>query len=64
MEDIKTIVVNRSAYANNALEADLLRECLFDHKTFLINVMSSPGAGKTTTLFKKHFQNWCYGSGY
>ena len=52
MEDIKTIVVNRSAYANNDLEADLLRECLFDHKTFLINVMSSPGAGKTTTLIR------------
>ena len=52
MENIKTIVVNRSAYANNDLEADLLREYLFDHQTFLINVMSSPGAGKTTTLIK------------
>jgi len=52
MENIKTIVVNRSAYANNDLEADLLRGYLFDHKTFLINVMSSPGAGKTTTLIK------------
>ena len=52
MEDIKTIVVNRSAYANNDLEADLLRQYLSDHHTFLINVMSSPGAGKTTTLIK------------
>lgn len=52
MENVKTIVVNRSAYANNDLEADLLREYLRDHKTFLINVMSSPGAGKTTTLIK------------
>ena len=52
MDDIKTIVVNRSAYANNDLEADILREYLFDHHTFLINVMSSPGAGKTTTLIK------------
>lgn len=52
MEEIKTIVVNRSAYADNDKEADLLREYLFDHKTFLINVMSSPGAGKTTTLIK------------
>lgn len=52
MEDIKTIVVNRSAYANNDFEADLLREYLFNHRTFLINVMSSPGAGKTTTLIK------------
>lgn len=47
---VKTIVVNRSAYANNDLEADLLRDYLYDHKTYLINVMSSPGAGKTTTL--------------
>lgn len=52
MESIKTIVVNRSAYANNDLEADLLRDYLNDHNTFLINVMSSPGAGKTTTLIK------------
>lgn len=52
MENIKTIVVNRSAYANNDLEADLLRAYLNDHNTFLINVMSSPGAGKTTTLIK------------
>ena len=52
MDDIKTIVVNRSAYADNDLEADLLRDYLFDHRTFLINVMSSPGAGKTTTLIK------------
>ena len=52
MDNIKTIVVNRSAYANNDLEADLLRDYLFDHRTFLINVMSSPGAGKTTALIK------------
>lgn len=52
MENVKTIVVNRSAYADNDKEADLLREYLFEHKTFLINVMSSPGAGKTTTLIK------------
>lgn len=52
MENIKTIVVNRSAYANNDQEADLLRDYLNDHNTFLINVMSSPGAGKTTTLIK------------
>ena len=52
MANIRTIVVNRSAYANNDAEADLLREYLFDHKTYLVNVMSSPGAGKTTTLIK------------
>ena len=50
MKEIKTIVVNRSAYADNDEEADLLRTYLKDHGTFLVNLMSSPGAGKTTTL--------------
>lgn len=50
MKEIKTIVVNRSAYADNDEEANLLREYLKDHGTFLVNLMSSPGAGKTTTL--------------
>jgi len=50
MSDIKTITVNRSAYADNDLEADALRGYLKDKGTFLVNLMSSPGAGKTTTL--------------
>lgn len=52
MDKVKTIVVNRSAYADNDLEADLLRQYLHDKNVFLVNVMSSPGAGKTTTLIK------------
>ncbi len=50
MDEIKTIVVNRSAYADNDLEADALRSYLKEKGTFLVNLMSSPGAGKTTTL--------------
>ena len=50
MEEVRTIVVNRSTYADNDAEADLLRQYLHDKGTFLVNVMSSPGAGKTTTL--------------
>ena len=50
MEKVRTIVVNRSAYADNDAEADLLRQYLKDKGVFLVNVMSSPGAGKTTTL--------------
>ena len=50
MSDIKTIVVNRSAYADNDIEADALRKYLKDNGTFVVNLMSSPGAGKTTTL--------------
>lgn len=52
MSEIKTIVVNRSAYADNDLEADALRKYLKEKGTFLVNIMSSPGAGKTTTLTK------------
>lgn len=50
MSEIKTITVNRSAYADNDEEANLLREYLKSKGTFLVNLMSSPGAGKTTTL--------------
>lgn len=62
MENVRTIVVNRSAYADNDAEADLLRSYLRDKNVFLVNVMSSPGAGKTTTLItlinhlKKNFR--------
>ena len=52
MAQVRTIIVNRSAYADNDEEANLLRSYLHDKGVFLINVMSSPGAGKTTTLIK------------
>ena len=52
MSEIKTIVVNRSAYADNDLEADYLRKYLKEKGTYVVNLMSSPGAGKTTTLTK------------
>ena len=52
MSEIKTIIVNRSAYADNDLEADVLRAYLKEKGTYVVNLMSSPGAGKTTTLTK------------
>ena len=52
MSEIRTIVVNRSAYADNDQEANYLRDYLKDKGTFVVNLMSSPGAGKTTTLTK------------
>lgn len=52
MSEIRTIIVNRSAYADNDLEADALRAYLKDKGVFVVNLMSSPGAGKTTTLTK------------
>ena len=50
MEEVRTILLHRSVYADNDAEADTLRSYLKDHGVFLVNLMSSPGAGKTTTL--------------
>lgn len=49
---MKTIEVKRSIFDNNDKDADLLRAQLKAENTFLMNVMSSPGSGKTTTLIK------------
>ena len=42
--------MHRSAYADNDAEADALRTYLKDKGVFVVNLMSSPGAGKTSTL--------------
>ena len=50
MKDYKIIEVKRSIFEDNNADADKLRGELKEDKTFLLNLMSSPGAGKTTTL--------------
>ncbi len=50
MDNFKIIEIKKSVFENNDREADKLREELKANKTFLLNLMSSPGAGKTTTL--------------
>lgn len=50
--NIRVIEVNRSVFDDNDQEANSLRRILKKDKTFLVNVMSSPGAGKTTTLIR------------
>ncbi len=50
MESVKTILLNKSVFEDNDRQAETLRSYLRDKKVFLVNVMSSPGAGKTTTL--------------
>lgn len=50
MEQFKVLEIKQSVFENNDRQADLLRESLKKEKTFLLNLMSSPGAGKTTTL--------------
>ncbi len=50
MENIRIIEVKQSVFASNDKRAAQLRNELKEKKTFLLNVMSSPGSGKTTTL--------------
>ena len=50
IDDYKVIEVKRSIFEDNDADADRLREELRAERTFLLNLMSSPGAGKTTTL--------------
>lgn len=49
---MKIIDVKRSIFEDNDKDADLLRQELKNEGTFLLNVMSSPGSGKTTTLIQ------------
>ena len=48
--NVRIIEIKASVFADNNAEADKLRAKLKDNKTFLMNLMSSPGSGKTTTL--------------
>lgn len=50
MSDFKVIEIKQSVFENNDREADKVREQLKKDRTFLLNLMSSPGSGKTTTL--------------
>lgn len=50
MDEFKVIEIKRSVFENNDREAERVRAQLKEEKTFLLNLMSSPGAGKTTTL--------------
>lgn len=50
MDRVRVIEVKQSVFADNNAEADRIRRELKEKKTFLVNLMSSPGAGKTTTL--------------
>lgn len=50
MKEFMTIEVKRSIFEDNDADAGRLRKELKEEGTFLLNLMSSPGAGKTTTL--------------
>lgn len=48
--DVKILEIKQSVFANNDRQAAQMRSTLKERGIYLLNVMSSPGAGKTTTL--------------
>ena len=50
MDNIKILEVKQSIFASNDEQAAALRADLKAKKVFLLNLMSAPGSGKTTTL--------------
>ena len=51
-QEVKVIEIKKSIFADNDADADMLRKELKDKGVFLLNLMSSPGSGKTTTLIR------------
>ena len=50
MEKFRVLEIKQSVFADNDKRAEELRKELKEKKVFLLNLMSSPGSGKTTTL--------------
>ncbi len=50
VKEIRILEIKESIFEDNNKDAQRLREQLKSENTFLLNLMSSPGAGKTTTL--------------
>jgi len=50
LERVRVLEVKQSVFANNDAQADQLRQELKRKGIYLLNLMSSPGSGKTTTL--------------
>lgn len=50
MNEVRVIEIKQSVFADNDKQADELRQSLKNKGVFLLNLMSSPGSGKTTTL--------------
>ncbi len=50
MDEIRIIEIKENIYKSNDVEAASLKKELKEKKTLLVNLMSSPGSGKTTTL--------------
>lgn len=52
MREVRVLEIKQSVFADNDRQAELLRQELKKKGVFLLNLMSSPGSGKTTTLLR------------
>lgn len=52
MGKVQIIEIKKSIYANNDMEAGKLRQELHNRKSFMLNLMSSPGSGKTSLVLR------------
>ena len=52
MDTYKVIEIKQSVFEDNDKQSEILRSDLKKEKTFLLNLMSSPGSGKTTTVLR------------
>jgi hydrogenase nickel incorporation protein HypB len=52
MDKVRILKIQKSVYENNDVEADSLRADLKERGTFLVNLMSSPGSGKTSSILR------------
>jgi len=52
LNSFKVLEIKKSIFENNDERANLLRDELKNRKAFLLNLMSSPGSGKTTTVLR------------
>ena len=67
MEGFRILEIKKSVFENNDREAENLRKELKKDRTFLLNLMSSPGSGKTTfaawltrrALRQSRVISWC-----
>lgn len=50
MDSVRILEIKQSVFSNNDAQADKLRQELKEKGIYLLNLMSSPGSGKTTTL--------------
>jgi len=49
---VRVVEIKKSVFENNGRRAEMLRASLRDRGVFMMNLMSSPGSGKTTTLLR------------